>query len=62
MSGYHPHNQSAPVLGYGEMSSLDQAQQAAGELHGKVVLGHSSLCIAPPCCSLPKPWRTHVWS
>lgn len=35
-----PHNQSSLVLGYGEMSSREQAQQAVKELHGTVVLGH----------------------
>jgi hypothetical protein len=35
-----PHNESSLVLGYGEMSSQEQAQQAVRELHGTVVLGH----------------------
>jgi RNA recognition motif-containing protein len=35
-----PHNQSSLVLGYGEMNSQEQAQQAVNGLHGTVVLGH----------------------
>lgn len=35
-----PHNQSALVLGYGEMSSQQQAEHAVQGLHGTVVLGH----------------------
>jgi RNA recognition motif-containing protein len=35
-----PHNQSSLVLGYGEMSTQEQAQHAVNELHGTVVLGH----------------------
>jgi len=35
-----PHNQSYLVLGYGEMSSQEQAQQAVKQLHGTVLLGH----------------------
>jgi hypothetical protein len=35
-----PHNQSSLVLGYGEMSSQEQAHQAVKQLHGTLVLGH----------------------
>jgi RNA recognition motif-containing protein len=35
-----PHNRSSLVLGYGEMGSHQEAQQAVQELHGTVVFGH----------------------
>ncbi len=35
-----PHHESALVLGYGEMSSQEQAQHAVQTLHGTVVQGH----------------------
>ena len=35
-----PYNQSSLVLGYGEMSSQEQAHQAVKQLHGTLVLGH----------------------
>ncbi len=34
------HNQSSLVLGYGEMSSQRDAEQAVQALHGTMVLGH----------------------
>jgi RNA recognition motif-containing protein len=35
-----PHNKSSLVLGYGEMTSQEQAEQAVKQLHGTMLLGH----------------------
>jgi hypothetical protein len=35
-----PHHPSALVLGYEEMSSQQEAQKVAQQLHGTVVFGH----------------------